>query len=185
MKRITLWVLLMVTVAACSSMAFADEAERQYKIKAGFIHKFLMFVQWPDSPFPNSDESYIIGVYGDNPFRKLFKLIEDRPVNGRKLIIKTFDGEETGVDELKNCHILFISNSLSAEIEEILESLKGVPVLTVSDVDGFCDWGGMINFVMVNNKLTFEINKRAAKAVGIKIRSKLLRVAVRVIGEKE
>jgi hypothetical protein len=80
--------------------------------------------------------------------------------------------------EAEGCHILFISRSERGRIPQILQDLGTAPVLTVADTDGFLDDGGIINFRLEGSKVRFEINQQAAERVGIKISSKLLRLAV-------
>ncbi|MCK5057223.1 MAG: YfiR family protein, partial [Candidatus Aminicenantes bacterium] len=69
-----------------------------------------------------------------------------------------------------------------SKIKKILDSLKNFPVLTVSEVKVFVHLGGMINFVIVEEEVKFEINKAAADYTGIKIHSSVLSLAIRVIG---
>jgi hypothetical protein len=78
---------------------------------------------------------------------------------------------------MKTCHILFISQSESKRLEQIVAALKGRSILTVSDSDGFTRYGGMIRFVTEKNKLRLRINLEAATAANLTISSKLLRPA--------
>jgi hypothetical protein len=81
------------------------------------------------------------------------------------------------VDEIKTCHILFISGSESKQLEQIIATLKGRNILTVSDSVGFSRHVGMIRFVTDKNKLRLRINLEAATAANLTISSKLLRPA--------
>lgn len=172
---------------ACSAMLLiAAATERQYTIKAGFLYNFLLFAQWPDQAFAEPDSPIVIGILGENPFGKLFDVIEGKPVNGRPLVVIEFKNDAP-IDLLKSCHLLFICPSIPTDnpgelnLENILGHLEGSPVLTVGEVDGFITAGGMINFVVEENNITFEINKRAADRSGVRLSSKLLRLAIRVI----
>jgi hypothetical protein len=66
-------------------------------------------------------------------------------------------------------------------MKQILEGLGGASVLTVGDCKGFAEQGGMINFVLENDRVQFEVNRKAAEQAGLKISSKLLSVAKSVI----
>jgi len=81
--------------------------------------------------------------------------------------------------EVTNCHILFISSSEKARLPQILKHLNGSSVLTVGEMPGFTETGGMINFVLEGTKMRFQINKDAANNAGLKISAKLLNVALR------
>lgn len=172
--------------AACSLLLFSASAEpeREYMIKAGFLYKFLMFAQWPDQVFERSQNTITIGILGENPFGDFFDVVEGNVVNGRKLAICHYS-KDTGIDELKQCHLLYIGPSMEDCIKEILEALKDYPVLTVSGINGFGEAGGMIHFIMDRNNVTFAINNAAVTKAGIRIRSKLLRLAADVIRETE
>jgi hypothetical protein len=78
---------------------------------------------------------------------------------------------------LKNCQIVFISPSEKQRFGQILESLKDSKTLTVSEIEGFAEQGGIINFVSERNKVRFEINPEAARSKGLTISSELLKLA--------
>ncbi len=96
------------------------------------------------------------------------------------MIFRKF-GKDFRPEKLRICQTVFISLSLYAKVGSILSSLKGYPVLTVSETPTFIESGGIINFVTKEERVSFEIHKIAAESVGIKIRAQLLSVAVRVI----
>jgi len=81
------------------------------------------------------------------------------------------------VEEIKTCHILFISRPTGDRLDEITASLKNRPILTVGDDDGFAERGGMIRFVTDRSRIRLQINAQAAEAAHLTISSKLLRVA--------
>jgi hypothetical protein len=161
---------------------------REYKIKAGFIYRFLFFADWPGNhaanPKGSAGHEIIIGILGDDPFGDLFNIVEGEKIGGQKLVVRRFEADARPA-ELVKCRILFISPGLEPRIDGILASLEGYPVLTVSEIKGFGQKGGIINFLTYENKVRFEINRQAAKRVGIKLSSKLLRLAVRIIGDKD
>lgn len=163
-----------------STTCLASEPAREYQIKAGFLYKLLFFAEWPNEAFIDNKAPFMIGILGKDPFGDIFKSVEGQAVNNRKLFIKKIDKVSKG-EALKQYHILFISPSLKDTMGDILKSLKGSHVLTVSEVKGFTRSGGMINFITKKNKVGFEINRTAAEHAEIRFRSKLLRLAIRVI----
>jgi hypothetical protein len=70
-----------------------------------------------------------------------------------------------------------VSGSEARRMGEIVSSFKGRSILMVSDVDGFADQGGTVQFVTQGNRIRLRINLDAAKAVGLTISSKILRPA--------
>ena len=149
-------------------------APTEYQLKAVFLFNFAQFVDWPQESFPEAQTPLVIGVLGEDPFGTyLDEIVSGETVNNRQLEIQRY----RRVDEMKTCHILFISQSESKRLEQIVADLKGRSILTVSDSVGFTRYGGMIRFVTEKNKLRLRINLEAATAANLTISSKLLRPA--------
>jgi len=161
-------------LAAASSRAQAPHPS-EYQLKAAFIYNFAKFIDWPPAAFADQKSPFIIGVLGDNHFGSGFEqMIAGKKINDRPISIQTF----RTAAEATNCQILFVSLSEKRHFPEIVQSLHAVPVLTVSETDGFIEAGGMVNFVDEAGKIRFQINDDAAKAARLKISSKLLSLAV-------
>ncbi len=116
-----------------------------------------------------------MGILGEDPFGKVLEvIIRNKTINGRTLTIK----RSQRVEDLKDCHVLFISRSEQARLAQILTALKGLSILTVSDTDEFLADGGIINFKMQNDKVRFEVNVATAQHAALRISSELLDLAV-------
>jgi hypothetical protein len=171
--------VLLVLLLATSRVLSAQTPElamisREYQIKAVFLFNFAQFVDWPPLTFADEKSPLIIGVLGKDPFDgSLDEAVRGEKVNGRPLVIQRY----RRVEEIAACQILFISRSEASRLGGILESLKGRSTLTVGDVDGFAQLGGIIRFVTEQNKVRFRINLESAKAANLTISSKLLRPA--------
>jgi hypothetical protein len=148
----------------------------EYQIKAAFIYNFARFVDWPDQAFPSADSPMIIGVLGKNVFGNDLQQVigAAKPVKGHSLQVKEFDS----VAEATNCQVLFISASEKNRFAKIISQLNGTSVLTIGEADNFIADGGMINLVIVDSKVRFQINNDAAKKAGLTISSKLLSLAI-------
>ncbi len=83
---------------------------------------------------------------------------------------------------MKDCKILFVSGSERAHIDEILQSVKGLPILTVGETPGFAERGGVIRFTLEDNRVRFEVNVDAAHQADLNISSRLLTLA-KIIGQ--
>ncbi len=113
-------------------------------------------------------------ILGDNPFGAVLdEAVRGEKVNGRTLVVRRFSTKE----EVKDCQVLFVSQSEAAQLEQIVAGLKGRNVLTVGDMEKFTDRGGMIGLVTENNKIRMKINLDAVKAANLTISSNLLRAA--------
>jgi len=160
--------LLLTTLPAPAQIS------REYQIKAVFLFNFAQFTEWPASAFPAQDTSLIIGILGTDPFGKsLEDTVRDERVRGRRIEIRHY----RAVEEIKICHILYISQSEATRLENILAVLKGKPVLTVSDIENAANRGTMIRFVTEHNRIRLRINPNAVKAAGLNLSSKVLRAA--------
>ena len=154
----------------------ADEstANLEYHVKAGFLGNFAKFIQWPATFFPKADSPYILGIVGEDPFGTIIdQAVEGFTVGDRPMLVRRFRDAMS----LKFCHILFISRSQKAHLDDILAQLRETPTLTVSDMENFCEKGGMINFILIDNNIRFAINASASKKAGLKLSSSLLSLA--------
>jgi hypothetical protein len=151
----------------------------EYQVKAAFLFNFAKFVEWPPSSFSDASAPLRICVLGRDPFgEELRNITKEKMVNGRKLEVT----QALDLQVARTCHILFIASSETARLKQIFESLRGTDALTVGDTKDFVEQGGMINFVLENSRVQFEVNRKAAEQGGLKISSKLLSVARLVVG---
>ncbi len=154
--------------------ALAGKAQQftEYEVKAAYIFNFTKFINWPESSFDNSTSPYVLGIYGNDPFGEIIKkIIGNRQSNDRKWVVKYYNRPE----QIKKCHILFITDVRNSEVNQLLETIENKPILSVGDeVDQFCQQGGIINFTPKNSSKRFEINNKKAKKAGLSISSKLL-----------
>jgi hypothetical protein len=164
---------------ALSSLA-AETAPLEYKVKAAFLYNFAKFVEWPAAKFPQPTSPFIIGVVGEDPFgNTLDETVKGKTINGRTIQIRRFASGE----DLRQCHLLFVSRSLKDPLDTTLAGLKSESVLTVGETGQFVHQGGMINFIIVDDCVKFEINLDTTEQAGLKVSSKLSSVA-RVVKSK-
>ena len=144
----------------------------EYQAKAVVLFNSAQFVTWPSSQ--PADIPLVIAILGDDPFGSyLDETARGEKVNNRSLSIqRARRGTET-----RNCQILFVSRSEGERAAQIVSNLKGRSVLTVSDIEGFAKLGGMIELFLEKDKVRMRINLEAVRAAGLRISSKLLRVA--------
>lgn len=172
-----LWALSVVLLLFSGARAQSPTAG-EYQVKAAFLYNFAKFVEWPPSGFSDASAPLRICVFGQDPFgQELRDITREKIVNGHKLQVD----QVVDLKLARACHVLFISSSEKAQLTSILESLRGTDALTVGDAKGFVQQGGMINFLLENNRVQFEVNQKAAEQAGLKISSKLLNVAKHVI----
>ena len=154
----------------------------EYEIKSAYLYNFLLFVDWPEStPAHSGPDTITIGIVGDDPFGKHFAGVEGKTIEakGKRLVIKRFGRFRAGMD-LKQCQLLFIARSEKDRVGRILNAVGAAPVLTVSEVDGFLDAGGMINLVVKRSKVLLKIDLDPVTRAGLAMRAQLIRIAEEV-----
>ena len=145
------------------------------EVKAAFLYNFTKFIEWPGGT-PSTEPLRLCVVSDDALRRSLDKTVAGESVNGRPLQSMSPRTPE----EARTCAMLFIGTSEAAREARLLSAVRDAPVLTVSDVANFAQRGGGIEFVRENNRLRFDVNLPGAERGGIKVSSRLLRVARRV-----
>jgi hypothetical protein len=192
--------LVLIAASMATPAQTGNEVDREHIVKAAFVYNFIKFVDWPKEKMADPNEPIIIGIIGSRDFTKAFDPVKGKKIKNRNISIIYFEGFEkltksrTGDDRqwnqkmetLKRCHALLLCTCRSARVEnsrQIIKSLTGFPVLTVGETDDFLESGGIISFLEEEDKIRFEINVAAAKRNKLKISSKLLRLAKRVLKE--
>ncbi|MBN2182506.1 MAG: YfiR family protein [Sedimentisphaerales bacterium] len=192
-----IFVFSYVSIAAAQS-----KPSHEYRLKATFIYQFINFVDgWKfeqqtdqeKAEDEKTDEFILIGIVGEDPFGDSFKPLAEKAIKGRKIKVRIFKGfselnsgdEKVAIhpeiEDIKKCDLLFVCVSEQKYINEILDPIRNLRILTVADTKGFLKKGGIINFIIENNKVRFEINVSGAKRAKMTIRSKLLRLAAEII----
>ena len=161
-----------ITILICrSSRADNDPAGTAYPIISAYIYNFTQLTTWPADAI---SKDFTVCVLGEDPFGSALDPMASKMVNNKKIIIERYSRRD---DNLSACTVLFIANSESANVETILAQLREAPVLTISDIEGFSDRGGMVELKLENSKVSMWIDLSAVHQAGIDISSKLLSLA--------
>jgi hypothetical protein len=179
-----------------------DTPEREYKVKSAFVYNFLKFVVGgrfgPADDKAESDadpnEIILVGVVGKTPSKESFTELQGKLVRNKRVRVRLFKGFEDLKDseqkipeqhpqmaEIRKCHVLFVCPSEKPFWSRILPPLQKEGMLLVGDTPGFLEAGGIINLVIEDNKVRFEVNLAAAARGKLQIRSSLLRLAIRTV----
>jgi hypothetical protein len=176
--------LLILVILLLFSSPQMIEAEEQiaheYQIKAAFLYNFAYFVEWPADALSSPSSNLHICILGKDPFGEEIEAITNKSIGSHQIShghIDTIEAIKTPDD----CHILFITQSEKDSIPQIVSGLGGKPILTVTDQENADQSGVMITMTLMDEKVRFQINRKAAADVGINISSKLLRLATKVV----
>jgi hypothetical protein len=152
----------------------APRASREYDLKAAFLYNLASFVEWPQSAFASPDAPFVIGVLGNDPFGPVLdEIVRHEFVARHPFDVRRF----RRVEEVADCHLLFVAPSEARRVPEILRRLRGRPVLTVSDLPAFVQAGGMIGIGRRDDHLELFVNPPAVQAAALTVSSKLLELA--------
>lgn len=176
-KRMRLLFRLLLAVPLFTAAGIRGQSRpTQYQVEATYLYNFSQFVAWPASQSA-AGNSFNICVLGQDPFGPALEtILGDETVAGKSVVVKRIPTPQEGV----NCRVLFISSSEHGRLKEILTTLGGASVLTVSDLPEFTQRGGMIQFLLVEDRVRFEVNLAAAERARLTLSSELLKVATNV-----
>jgi len=152
--------------------AIADSDLPEYRLKAAFLYNFALFTEWPSAVGPQLH----LCVVGEDPFGPELALLEGKTVGERRLVVD----RQIPIESLASCQLVFISASGLHALPRVLHRLEGMPALTVADTPGSIADGVVLNMTLAHSRITFEANLEAARAAGLTLSSKLLRLATEV-----
>jgi hypothetical protein len=140
-----------------------------------FIYNFTRLIEFP-SQCKTGD--YIIGVLGsDVSFNEIKNFSQGKTVGTQTITVKKFNS----IDDVTNCHILFVSFSKTKELAIIISKIEKYNTLLITEKNGATSNGSIINFVILDDKLKFEVNPDNALKFQIKLSTKLTEMAYKLI----
>ena len=170
--------LLCFLIVACAVPLVRAQSEgpTEHQVKAAFVYNFAKFVEWPADAFNGSSAPIRFCVLGESLVGPdLSQITEGKAIGGHPIQVVP------NSRNLRECHVLFISSSHTVPLKQIQEQLHGAAVLIVGETRDFVVEGGMIGFMLEDARVRFEVNLETAKQSRLKISSKLLSLAKRVL----
>lgn len=169
--------LVALGVALLPGRASAADESVEYAVKAAFLYKFGSFVEWPATAFASPASPFLLCVVGEDPFGAAL----DKAVSGQQIARRPVEVRRLKtVKPDSGCHIVYLAASETQRLAQIIEALRGSSVLTVSDGRSSGATTGIINFVIKDDRVRFDIDDEAAAQNRLAISSKLLGVALSV-----
>jgi hypothetical protein len=176
-------VLVALTVMARGSQALAATSPgtiREHEVKAAAFYNILGFTEWPATSFASPETPLVIGVLGQGPVASLLEdLLTGESWRGHRIVLRRIS---TAADA-KGCHVVYIAVSERAQWRAISHQFYKLPILTIGDSDNFAAQGGVVQLGVERNRLHLIVNLHVARAGGLVISSKVLRLA-QVIDER-
>lgn len=168
---------LLLAAGLLPASAAAQQAT-EAGVKAAFLYKFAGYVEWPVKAFSAPDTPFVIGVTGsDDVAAELERLVPGRSINHRPVVVRRFrEGESP-----KGAHIVFVGRG-EPNVRAAVRAAQQNGALIVTETERGLEAGSSINFVLVEDRVGFEISLDAAERSGHRISSRMLAVARRVVG---
>lgn len=160
---------LALLLCLCVTHAHADES-LEYKIKAAYLYNFTKFITWPEK----NTASFNICIVGDDPFQNLLNSLETKTAFDKPIHVFRYND----VNQAKDCHIVYFDKTAP----RAAMTTQTTGSLTVSSQSSFAESGGMIGFVLEEEKVKLHINLRALKQSGLGVSAKLIEVATLIEG---
>ena len=166
-----------LTVALAPLPALADHKE--YAVKAAFLVNFARLIEWPSEAFDGPGAPIDVAVLaGDHVYANLEKSIDGKRVGSRRIRVRRI----AGADGAAGFHVVFVGASVKADLRDLLRSADGGSVLFIGEREDFARDGGTINFFIENDKIRFEVNRKAVSRSGLRFSSRLMGLAKLVEG---
>jgi hypothetical protein len=174
-KQFILSTVLIVCLlpAQSGSAELRSKLVDEYQVKAAFILNFARLTQWP--PAENqASETLNICVMGNETLKSTFTMVSNQKINDRlsQLIIIS------RAHDIKQCHVLMIGGIKPGIMRQIFKSARTHSILTISELSDITQSGAILNFIREDNKIKFQINHSNAQSSGLKISSRLLKLAI-------
>lgn len=159
------------------AVAAQAEPSLEHRVKAAFLYRFADYTQWPETAFGQPGTPFTIGVAGAEPLtEELARIVKGRTAHKRPVVVRRVKpGEPTD-----GIHILFVGREHRDRFREWVVRVRERPVLLVTEWEGALAQGSMVNFVILDERVRFEIALESARAAGLAFDSRLLTVAHQV-----
>jgi hypothetical protein len=155
-----------------------DATALEYRVKAAFLYRFAGYVNWPPAAFVRPDTPVTIAVIGAEALvAELEKAVIGRTVSDRVVAVKRY---QPG-DSLTGVHVLFVGKSDAPRLTQLIKAAQASSILTVTEFEGALRHGSVINFIIAEQRVRFEISLDSAEKSGLKMSSRLLAVAQNVV----
>jgi hypothetical protein len=180
-RVLCIWIVLLLVCPSVLCPAQPPSNFGPSDVEAAYLYNFGKFVRWPAGA-EDASAPFAICTLGDNVFDVTLKsLVANETIDGHSIIPKQL----SSVAAATGCRIVFIGPSEAPRLDKDLTELQKKPALTVSSLPDFLRHGGMIQFVLQNNRVRFAVNLPAAEQSGLSLSSELLKVAIHVDSKSE
>lgn len=162
-------------VLLCGLCAGQTQTASEYSVKAAYLYNFAKSAEWPESNLPSGAPLVIGVVGGDDEFvDTLVKTVAGRTIGTHPIRAKRADS----VEDLDRCQLVFFRASAGHKrVQVAISALVAINILLVGEDTEFLRQGGMINLILKNGTVRFEMNRASLDRAGLKLSPALLALA--------
>ncbi|MDB5274036.1 MAG: hypothetical protein JWO58_2403 [Chitinophagaceae bacterium] len=144
------------------------------KLKAAYLYNFATMTNYPPS---HQSGNFIIVVVGNDPIiGELDAIAKVKKIGSQSIEIKKVNS----ISEIAHAHIVFLPENQKSKLADLLAKTSSSPTAVVAETDGASVKGAIFNFVLIDQKLRFEVNESKANAKGIKLAANLVKLGIAV-----
>jgi len=171
-RRNKRWIPLWVAVLAFCGLASSALADGEHT-KGLFLYNLAKYVTWPADSFSSDTSPIVIGIVGDAEFAASFDaLVEGHKAQGRHIRVMELEPGQSA----HGVHLVYFPNGELSQLRAQAKHFDDQPAIRVAESKRFARHGD-IGFVMRNGRIMFYINGENSHRAGMKVSSKLMRLA--------
>lgn len=154
---ITAVVLLIRSLASAQNLS-------EYQVKAAYLYNFAKMTHWPEHVLA-PDSPLIIGILGgDQGFVGVVRsTLSGKNISGHSFEVRHLHSPEEG----KFCHMVFF-RATERDVRKGIETLARSEVLLVGEDKEFLEDGGMIELVIENGRISYQVNSAAIESADLR-----------------
>jgi hypothetical protein len=172
-----IWRFALIAIILSPALSAVNPPERpisENEVKAAFVFNFARFTEWPGNALPNPDSPIVIGVLGNNGFATMLEnIVKGKTIQSHPILVQSMKMPA----DFSGCHIIFISSYEQRRTGQIAESVREMPILTITETEKNSRSKGLVNLLVEEGKVHFEVDFAGVAKSKLKISSKLLRLA--------
>ncbi len=171
-KRLTFFLL-----GLCCVKAYAQpQAMEAHRLQAAFALNFARFSEWPAQAFTSDKSPFRVCVMGEESLAHAFHPLTKKSIGSHPIEVQT----SVWLERPQDCQLIFVQRTERRALGRLFAAIAELPVLTIGEMPGFTDTGGIINLFTENERMVFEIDLNNARRASIKLSSRLLKLAQHV-----
>lgn len=168
-KKVSMLFLCCLLATGARAAPTVSESE----LKAAYLYNFALFTTWPADKLAEDGSAMVFCVIGQDPLAASMGGLQSRKIRDRRIVVKQVVAPEEG----RGCHVLYLGAGGFEAMPAMLEAVRDSGTLTVTDTLDPLRREMVINMLVENGRLAFDVNLSSARRAGLILSSKLLNLA--------